>query len=43
MSAQKPDVTKVEAAIADLQPMLTENQATLTNRVTADLPLVSEC
>jgi PAS domain S-box-containing protein len=33
--------TVIEAAIADLQPMLTENQTTLTNRVTADLPLVN--
>ncbi|MFB2768420.1 PAS domain S-box protein [Pelatocladus sp. BLCC-F211] len=31
----------VEDAIADLQPMLTENQATLTNLVKDELPLVS--
>ncbi|PMB39876.1 histidine kinase [Fischerella thermalis CCMEE 5205] len=31
----------VEDAIADLQPMLTENQITLTNLVKDDLPLVS--
>jgi signal transduction histidine kinase len=33
--------TVVEAAIADLEPMLAENQATLTNLVTADLPLIN--
>ncbi|MDM9379107.1 PAS domain S-box protein [Chlorogloeopsis sp. ULAP01] len=33
--------TVVEDAIADLQPILTENQAHLTNLVTADLPLVN--
>ncbi|MFQ4145841.1 PAS domain S-box protein [Chlorogloeopsis sp. ULAP02] len=33
--------TIVEDAIADLQPILTENQAHLTNLVTADLPLVN--
>ncbi|MEH2281548.1 MAG: ATP-binding protein [Nostoc sp.] len=31
----------VEAAIADLEPLLTQNQATLTNLVSADLPLVN--
>ncbi|MCF2148998.1 PAS domain-containing sensor histidine kinase [Desmonostoc muscorum LEGE 12446] len=31
----------VEAAIADLEPLLIQNQATLTNLVTADLPLVN--
>ncbi|MBC1214797.1 HAMP domain-containing histidine kinase, partial [Trichormus variabilis ARAD] len=31
----------VEAAIADLEPMLVDNQATLINLVTADLPLVN--
>lgn len=31
----------VEGAIADLEPMLAENQATLTNLVSADLPLVN--
>jgi PAS domain S-box-containing protein len=31
----------VEAAIADLEPMLRENQATLANLVSADLPLVN--
>ncbi|MBD2502230.1 PAS domain-containing sensor histidine kinase [Anabaena azotica] len=31
----------VEAAIADLQPMLVDNQVTLINFVTADLPLVN--
>ncbi len=31
----------VEDAIADLQPMLIENQVNLTNLVTADLPLVN--
>jgi signal transduction histidine kinase len=31
----------VEAAIADLQPMLIDNQATLTNLLTTDLPLVN--
>ena len=30
----------VEGAIADLEPMLAENQATLTNLIPADLPLV---
>ncbi|MBW4554902.1 MAG: PAS domain-containing sensor histidine kinase [Trichormus sp. ATA11-4-KO1] len=33
--------TVVAAAIADLQPMLTNNQVALTNLVTADLPLVN--
>ncbi|BAY23111.1 multi-sensor signal transduction histidine kinase [Calothrix sp. NIES-2100] len=33
--------TVVEAAIADLEPMLAENQATLTNLVTADLPFIN--
>ncbi|WP_341531165.1 PAS domain S-box protein [Nostoc sp. UHCC 0302] len=33
--------TVVEAAIADLEPLLTQNQATLTNMLTADLPLVN--
>ncbi|MBD2676770.1 MULTISPECIES: ATP-binding protein [Nostoc] len=33
-------LTIVEAAIADLEPLLVQNQATLTNLVTADLPLV---
>ncbi|MBW4562438.1 MAG: PAS domain-containing sensor histidine kinase [Mojavia pulchra JT2-VF2] len=33
--------TIVEAAIADLEPMLAENQVTLTNWVTADLLLVN--
>ncbi|QLE59532.1 PAS domain-containing sensor histidine kinase [Nostoc sp. TCL26-01] len=33
--------TVVRAAIADLEPMLADNQATLTNLVTADLPLVN--
>ncbi|QIR39404.1 PAS domain S-box protein [Tolypothrix sp. PCC 7910] len=33
--------TIVEAAIADLEPMLAENQATLKNSVTADLPLIN--
>ncbi|BAY32399.1 two-component sensor histidine kinase [Nostoc carneum NIES-2107] len=33
--------TVVEAAIADLEPMLAENQATLKNAVTADLPLIN--
>ncbi|WP_096595502.1 sensor histidine kinase [Calothrix sp. NIES-2098] len=33
--------TVVEAAIADLEPMLAENQATLTNYVTADLPEIN--
>ncbi|HIK05652.1 MAG TPA: PAS domain S-box protein [Trichormus sp. M33_DOE_039] len=32
--------TVVEAAIADLEPTLVENQATLTNLITADLPLI---
>jgi len=31
----------VEGAIADLEPMLAENQATLTNLISADLPLVN--
>jgi signal transduction histidine kinase len=31
----------VEGAIADLEPMLANNQATLTNLVTADIPLVN--
>lgn len=31
----------VEAAISDLDAMLTENQATLTNLVTADLPTIN--
>jgi PAS domain S-box-containing protein len=31
----------VQAAIADLEPILIENQTTLTNLVTADLPLVN--
>jgi len=31
----------VEAAIADLEPLLTQNQAILTNMVSADLPLVN--
>ncbi|HLO87891.1 MAG TPA: PAS domain S-box protein [Nostocaceae cyanobacterium] len=31
----------VQGAIADLEPMLTENQATLTNLVTADLPTIN--
>ncbi len=31
----------VEAAIVDLEPLLVQNQATLTNLVTADLPLVN--
>lgn len=33
--------TVVEAAIADLEPMLRENQALLTNLVSADLPSVN--
>lgn len=33
--------TVVEDAIADLEPMLGENQATLTNLVSADLPLIN--
>ncbi|MDZ7961840.1 MAG: ATP-binding protein [Aulosira sp. DedQUE10] len=33
--------TIVEAAIADLEPMLAENQATLRNLVPADLPLIN--
>ncbi|MDZ8056445.1 MAG: ATP-binding protein [Aulosira sp. ZfuVER01] len=33
--------TVVEAAIADLEPMLAENQATLTNLVNADLPVIN--
>lgn len=31
----------VEGAIADLEPMLTENQATLTNHIPTDLPMVN--
>ncbi len=41
---QRQDVqllTVVEAAIADLEPLLTQNQAILTNLVSADLPLVN--
>ncbi|MEH2205118.1 MAG: ATP-binding protein [Nostoc sp.] len=34
-------LTVVEAAIADLEPLLTQNQAKLTNLVSADLPLVN--
>ncbi len=34
-------LTVAEAAIADLKPMLAENQATLINQITADLPLVN--
>nr|WP_228038920.1 ATP-binding protein [Nostoc sp. LEGE 12450] len=34
-------LTVVEAAIADLEPLLAQNQAKLTNLVTADLPLVN--
>ncbi|MEH2371587.1 PAS domain-containing sensor histidine kinase [Nostoc sp.] len=34
-------LTVVEAAIADLEPLLTQNQAILTNLVSADLPLVN--
>ncbi|MEJ6484507.1 ATP-binding protein [Nostoc punctiforme UO1] len=34
-------LTVVEAAIADLEPLLEQNQAKLTNLVTADLPLVN--
>nr|WP_223278496.1 ATP-binding protein [Nostoc sp. 'Peltigera membranacea cyanobiont' 232] len=33
-------LTVVEAAIADLEPLLEQNQAQLTNLVSADLPLV---
>ncbi|MEA5506125.1 ATP-binding protein [Halotia wernerae UHCC 0503] len=33
--------TVVESAIADLEPILAENQTTLTNLVAADLPLVN--
>jgi PAS domain S-box-containing protein len=33
--------TVVDSAIADLEPILAENQTTLTNLVTADLPLVN--
>ncbi|MBW4614959.1 MAG: PAS domain S-box protein [Desmonostoc vinosum HA7617-LM4] len=33
--------TVVAAAIADLEPLLLQNQVTLTNLVTADLPLVN--
>jgi PAS domain S-box-containing protein len=31
----------VQAAIADLEPLLSQNQATLTNLVSADLPLIN--
>ncbi|OYD91280.1 PAS domain-containing sensor histidine kinase [Nostoc sp. 'Peltigera membranacea cyanobiont' 210A] len=34
-------LTVVEAAIADLEPLLAQNQAKLTNLVSADLPLVN--
>jgi signal transduction histidine kinase len=34
-------LTVVEAAIADLEPLLEQNQATLTNLVSVDLPLVN--
>ncbi len=34
-------LTVIEAAIVDLEPLLTQNQATLTNLVSADLPLVN--
>ncbi|MBD0265208.1 MAG: PAS domain-containing sensor histidine kinase [Tolypothrix sp. Co-bin9] len=34
-------LTVVEAAIADLEPLLEQNQSTLTNLVSADLPLVN--
>ncbi|MDZ8257033.1 MAG: ATP-binding protein [Nostoc sp. ChiQUE01b] len=34
-------LTVVEAAIADLEPLLVQNQAKLTNLVSADLPLVN--
>ncbi|MHC5594735.1 MAG: PAS domain-containing sensor histidine kinase [Nostoc sp.] len=34
-------LTVVEAAIADLEPLLTQNQAKLTNLVASDLPLVN--
>ncbi|MEH2384434.1 MAG: ATP-binding protein [Nostoc sp.] len=34
-------LTLVEAAIADLEPLLTQNQAILINLVSADLPLVN--
>ncbi|MEH2197314.1 MAG: ATP-binding protein [Nostoc sp.] len=34
-------LTVVEAAIADLEPLLEQNQAKLTNLVSADLPLVN--
>ncbi|MEH2441156.1 MAG: ATP-binding protein [Nostoc sp.] len=34
-------LTVVEAAIADLEPLLEQNQAQLTNLVSADLPLVN--
>jgi signal transduction histidine kinase len=33
--------TLVESAIADLEPLLKESQATLTNQIPSDLPLVS--
>lgn len=34
-------LTVVEAAIADLEPLLEQNQAKLTNLVSADLPLLN--
>ncbi|MCC5628499.1 PAS domain-containing sensor histidine kinase [Nostoc sphaeroides CHAB 2801] len=34
-------LTVVEAAIADLEPLLERNQATLRNLITADLPLIN--
>ncbi|BBD63989.1 multi-sensor signal transduction histidine kinase [Nostoc commune NIES-4072] len=34
-------LTVVEAAVADLEPLLEQNQAKLTNLVSADLPLVN--
>ncbi|MEH2089778.1 PAS domain-containing sensor histidine kinase [Nostoc sp.] len=34
-------LTVIEAAIADLEPLLAQNQAKLTNLVSADLPLVN--
>lgn len=34
-------LTVVQAAIADLEPILADNQASLTNLITADLPLIS--
>ncbi|QKQ77689.1 PAS domain S-box protein [Nostoc sp. TCL240-02] len=34
-------LTVIEAAIADLEPLLEQNQAKLTNLVSADLPLVN--